>query len=472
MPLLYDGAFFIERHNVLAPCGEIDIAIELIEHALDDVVFDLHAVGRDVVSADTVEIALPDLFRGLADMTRDNLDDRLNGEYALRSAIAAESGVGGDVGLAGIAGEPQIRQPVAIVHMAQRACQHRWRMIGDIAPVGRHYQIEPFDCTAVVEADVIPEIEWMPLAGGAHIVIARQPQLHRPASFPGQHRGNAGDDGRLTFLAAKAAAHPPNLTGDGIERNTEEMRYAVLHFRRMLRRGEDVHVVAFPGRCDGDLPFQIEVVLPAAAQFARQTMPRIFQCSIDVAACHDLRRNQKLLTLDRLFDREDRIEYLIVDLHKPGPRPGLIERRRGNGDDRLPFIFHNILRQQRLVGADRANIVLAGNIFGGNDSRNTRQSQCRRRIDSADTRMCMRAEHQCAFKRALHARDIVEIKRAAADMTGRAVMPDRYMNTAVNASEGSRHSDQTCTACIDVVSACNRRTRLAAARKRYSAPPR
>ncbi len=205
-------------------------------------------------------------------MPRDDIENGLDREHALRAAIAAKRGVRHRVGLAGQAAETQHRQPVAIVGMAERARQHRRRVVGDMAAIGGEQEIEAPDRAVVVEADVVAEIERMPLAGGAHVVVARQTQLHRLARLPGEQRGDAGDDGRLAFLAAEAAAHAAHFDRHRVERNAEHMGDAVLHFGRMLGGGEDMEVAAFARRGDGDLAFEIEVILAAAVKFALQPM--------------------------------------------------------------------------------------------------------------------------------------------------------------------------------------------------------
>ena len=221
-----------------APAAEVDGALELVDHALDDVVLDRHAVGRDVVAADAVVVARRDRVDRQAEAARDRVDDGLDREHALRPAIAAERRVRHGVGLARQAAEAEVRQPVAIVGMAQRAREHGRRVVGDVAAVGRQREIEREDAPVVVEADVVADQERMALAGRAHVVVARQPQLHRPPRLPGQHRGDAGDDGRLALLAAEGAAHAPHLDGHGVERQAEQMRDAVLHLGRMLGGAE------------------------------------------------------------------------------------------------------------------------------------------------------------------------------------------------------------------------------------------
>ena len=69
----------------------------------------------------------------------------------------------------------------------------------------------------------------------------------------------------------------------------------------------------------------------------------------DLATHHGLRRRDEALARDRLFDRQDGGERLIVDLDQPCGRPRLIERARGDGRDRLAFIFDDVGGQCRLV---------------------------------------------------------------------------------------------------------------------------
>ena len=117
-----------------------------VDDALDDVVLDPHAVGRHVVAADAVVVALAHGCDRQPEMPRDAVDDGLDRQHALRAAIAAERGVRHRVGLAGQAAEADVRQPVAVVGMAERAGEHRGRMVGDIAAVGRERQVERRGC--------------------------------------------------------------------------------------------------------------------------------------------------------------------------------------------------------------------------------------------------------------------------------------------------------------------------------------
>ena len=127
----------------------------------------------------------------------------------------------------------------------------------------------------------------MALAGRAHVVVAREPQLHRPrAPCQASTAAMPAMMVRLALLAAERAAHAPHLDGDGVERQAEQMRDAVLDFGRMLGRAPDLHVAVFARHRERDLPFEIEVILAAAAHFAGQAMRRAGERGLDLAAGH------------------------------------------------------------------------------------------------------------------------------------------------------------------------------------------
>src|SRR5262249_30179042 len=97
--LLHHLAAAIEVRHVAAPPREVDTALELVDHTLDDVVLDGHAVWRDVVAANAVEIPSPHRIDAEPELARHQLDDGFDCKHALRAAVAAEGGVRYGVGL-------------------------------------------------------------------------------------------------------------------------------------------------------------------------------------------------------------------------------------------------------------------------------------------------------------------------------------------------------------------------------------
>ena len=78
----------------------------------------------------------------------------------------------------------------------------------------------------------------------------------------------------LALLAAEAAAHAARLDGDEGVGNAEDAADDVLHLGRVLRRSVDRHLAAFAGRGDGDLAFEIEMLLAADGELALEAMRR------------------------------------------------------------------------------------------------------------------------------------------------------------------------------------------------------
>ena len=84
----------------------------------------------------------------------------------------------------------------------------------------------------------------------------------------GRDRGNAGEDCRLRFLAAKTTAHATHFDHHLVEIDAERMRDHLLHLGRMLGRAPQVETAVF-FRCDvGDLSFQVKLFLPADRDLA------------------------------------------------------------------------------------------------------------------------------------------------------------------------------------------------------------
>ena len=235
-------------------------------------------------------------------------------------------------------------------------------MVGDVAAVGGEGEVEGQYAALAVEAGLVADQERVALAGRAHVVVAREPQLHRRPRLPGQQRGDAGDNGGLALLAAEGAAHAPHLDGDRVERQAEQVRDSVLHLGRMLGRALHQHAAVVGGRRERDLAFEIEMVLAAAAQLATEPMRRAGERRRHIAARDRLRRRDVLLARDRLLDRQHRRQRLVFDLDELRGGARLVERIGRHRRHRLALILDHVRRQQRLVAADRRDVVLARNV--------------------------------------------------------------------------------------------------------------
>ena len=151
-----------------------------------------------------------------------------------------------------------------------------------------------------------------------------------------------------------------------------------------------------------------------------------------------MRRRDETLARHRLLDGEDGRKRLVLDLDELRGRARLIERGGRDRRDRLAFILDQVGGEQRLVAADRRDVVLAGNVGGGDRRDHAGRGERADKVDAPDAGMGMRAEHQRGFERARHARHVVDIERRAGDMADRAVVAHRGVDAAANAGEGLR----------------------------------
>ena len=336
--------------------------VELIDHPLDDVVLDPHAIGRDVVASDPIEVSPPHGMDGKTEPACDLLYDGFDRKHGLRPAIASEGSVRHGVGLACKPANTDVGQKVAVVDVAQRAREHGRRVVSHVTAVGRQREVEGENMSLRVETDVIADEERVALAGGAHVVIAWQPQLHRLPRLPSKQRRDPGNDRRLALFAAERAAHPPHLDRDGVERQPEKVRNAMLDFGRMLGRAPHMHVGALARRSERDLPLEIEMVLTAAVQLAGKPMRRAGDRCLHVAADHELRRRNVAVPRHRLFNRQHRGKRFVVDGGELRRGARLIECGRRDRRHRLAFVFDDVRGQCRLATADRRDVVLTGNV--------------------------------------------------------------------------------------------------------------
>src|SRR5947208_1349953 len=106
---------------------------------------------------------------------------------------------------------------------------------------------------------------------------------------------------------------------------------------------------------DGDLGFEIKVLLPADRQRA---FDEILIVEAWVAALNQTLRAEKGIFFDRFVDREDRgkLAHLDFDELFRGGEGGT--RLGGDGDDRVADETRDLLHQQLLVLYDRAEILV------------------------------------------------------------------------------------------------------------------
>jgi hypothetical protein len=163
-------------------------------------------------------------------------------------------------------------QVVGVVGVEDGPVVHRARQVGREAAAGGQQQAQAEDLPAIVKPRLVLDVEVVALAGDAHVVVPVEAQLDGLAAAHGQHRGDAGDLGGLALLAAEAAAHAPAFGDHLMHPPAQGVGHHVLHLGGVLGGGEEAQGVVFAGDGAGDLAFQVEVLLAAQLDLARQAV--------------------------------------------------------------------------------------------------------------------------------------------------------------------------------------------------------
>ena len=337
--------------------------------------------------------------------------------------------------------------------MEHRAVVDRSGQVGRIAAAPGQRELDAEDAAVAVEADVVIGDEVVALAGDQHVVVAVGAQLHGAAKLLREQRGDAGEESRLAFLAAEAAAHPPAIDDDVVGVDVERMRDLMLDLAGMLRRAVDVHRAVFLRHRVRDHPFEVELLLAADADAPGQPMRRDGDRARRIAALHPLGRQHERLRADGGLGRQDRLQVLVFDDGEPGGAPRLVDRARGDGEDRLADILDERRREDRVVGDDRTIVVLARDVLRCQDGDHAGRRVHLREVDRLDARVRALAQADGGVQRSANLRDVVDIERLAADVQVRAVVGNRRACAAGGMLVHARFPPQATnsTTCVAVV---------------------
>ena len=134
----------------------------------------------------------------------------------------------------------------------------------------------PCELTPIIEAHVEARQERMSLARDAHVLGARETQLHRTPELGCRQCRHGRERVGLGFLASEGAAHAQALHHDLIARHTEHARDNLLGLRGVLGRRVNLDEVALVDHGQGRLSLQVEVLLPVqeAARLASDALRR------------------------------------------------------------------------------------------------------------------------------------------------------------------------------------------------------
>ena len=261
--------------------------------------------------------------------------------------------------------------------MAQRPRQHRLAEVEAPAAVGGQRRLERGQPSVVVEADPPLRVEAVALAGHRHVVGAAQAQAHGPAGEDGTQRGDGREAVGLHLLATEAATHPQALHGHVVAVEAEHVGHDLLRLARVLRAALHEHLAALVDEGERGVRLEVEVLLAGHLRDAAVDVGRARQARLDVTAGDDGPAALEVLGVDRLGQRHDRGERLVVDLDRGRADARGLEGVAQHPADRVPDEHHDV-GEQRLVVL-HARVVGAGHVVGGQHPDDSRDGQGRRR---------------------------------------------------------------------------------------------
>ena len=342
-------------------------------------------------------------------MARDLVQDVLDGEHALRPAEPAKRGVRLRVRLAAVRDDAHVRQVIAVVGVHHGPVVDRPREVGgEPAPRGEH-QLEPENPAGRIEADVVVEEVVVALAGDHDVVVPVVAHLDRTPETPARDRRRAGGQPALRLLAAEPAAHAPTFDRHPVGADAQRVRHLLLRLARVLRRvvHEDPAVLA--RHREGDLALQVELFLPADAPPARQPVRGGGQGGARVAALERHGRQHERALRERILDREDGRELLVLDARQPRRAARLVDRRRDDEEDRLADVLDLLGRENRIVVHDRADVIAARDVCRGIDGDHPGRRAHRREIERAQPRVRTLREPERAMQRPPWLADVIDV---------------------------------------------------------------
>ncbi|MDT4828340.1 hypothetical protein FQZ97_617220 [compost metagenome] len=244
-----------------------------------------------------------------------------------------------------------------------------------------HRDLGAEDTALVVVTHLVLVPEAVATAGDHEVVVAVQAQLHGALQLARRDGRHAGEQRRLRFLAAEAAAHAPAFHMHLVRGQVQRVRHEVLHLAGVLRRAVDVQRATLFRNGVADLAFQVELFLPADVERGAVAMRRLRDGGAHgrlvtlvggPAAAHDVHRRHHVLAARMRVLRCDDGRLRLEGDRVLGLGGGAARGIAGFGDHGehglaevadLAAVVHG--QQDRVVVNDRAAVVGAGDVVGG-----------------------------------------------------------------------------------------------------------
>jgi hypothetical protein len=199
----------------------------------------------------------------------------------------------------------------------------------------------------------------------------------------------------------------------------------------------DGDVAILAGQREGDLTFQVEMLLPADAELAGDPMRRGGHRPLRVAAQDRGRRLDVGFAGKRRRDVDDRVLGLDFDDHFCSGRPRGIESVRHDHRQRLAQELDPVDGEQRLVLADRRNVVAAGNVLRPQHRHDARHGPRGFAVEPHQPAAGDPTQNQGRMQGARRFGHIVDIERLPGDVLQRAVVSSRDVDLAAHSASTS-----------------------------------
>ena len=275
--------------------------------------------------------------------------------------------------------------------------------------------------TVVVEADPPLGVEAVPLAGHREVLRAVEPQPHRPTGEPGAESRHGGEPVRLHLLAAEAAAHPQALHGDLVVVQPEHVGDDLLRLAGVLGAALHEHLPRLVEVGQRAVGLEVEVLLPGHLGLAAEDVDGAREAALDVAARHLRPAALEALGRDRLTQRDERGQRLVVGLDGGCAQPRRLQGLAEHPADRLPVEAH-LVGEERLV-ALHAAVVDARHVGRGEHPHDARHGVRRLDAQAGDPRVRVGGLHRPGVQAVLGAEDqVVGVERGAGHVLGGALV--------------------------------------------------
>jgi hypothetical protein len=391
------------------------------------------AVVRGVAGA--VEVAGADDVRRQIECPRHAIDDLLDHQHALRAAEAAERGVRHVMRAADAADHFEIGHVIAVVGVEHGPAEHREAEVERPAAIAEQLHGERPQPAGPVEAGLEAGQERVALAGQHHVLAPRQADADRALQARRRQRRDRRPPVGLHFLAAERPAHPQALHHHRVLGHGEDAGHDLLCLGRVLRRRVDQHAAVLVAIRQRGVGLEVEVLLPADGELARDPVRRAAQRGRRVSLGQPIASREEAVGGDGLLDRQDRRQHLAVDADEAGRQPRLL---LGLGDHPRDGVSGkaDLGRKQRLVAPGDADVVLAGHVVAGQHGEDARRLARRGSVDTQDARVRVRHLHRPGVRDVRHVGpQVVDVARRAGHVADR-----RFVRQARPDGRGGRAS--------------------------------